>query len=90
MVFSFLFPLFLVINQKQGVVNLNLVSLNCDVFVLFFLGNYDIKVWKFISTFFLAGIMEIKISFFVFILFIYTFFRLNFRLFFFCCDVQVM
>jgi hypothetical protein len=53
-VFSFLFPLFLVINQKQGVVNLNLVSLNCDVFVLFFLGNYDIKVWKFISTFFFS------------------------------------
>jgi hypothetical protein len=52
-VFSFLFPLFLVINQKQGVVNLNFVSLNCDVFILFFLGNYDIKVWKFISTFFL-------------------------------------
>lgn len=51
--FSFLFPLFLVINQKQGVVNLNFVSLNCDVFILFFLGNYDIKVWKFISTFFL-------------------------------------
>lgn len=49
--FSFLFPLFIVINQKQGVVNLNLVSLNCGVFVLFFLGNYDIKVWKLISTF---------------------------------------